>query len=84
MKCDDFFYYSESQKADIIDEFATRIALRYEPEYYIELYQLEDFYVELKVCVNTHVSLDYAAFKDMDRLAPYLEHVDISGLFEIK
>ncbi|MFL5738738.1 MAG: hypothetical protein ACJ75B_00865 [Flavisolibacter sp.] len=56
--------------------------IRHTPKLNIELYSLFDFYVEIYFDKVSEEPLFLKAFKDIRKLDPFLEHVDIESLLE--
>jgi len=45
------------------------------------LYQLDDFYIEIRFLQYLPENVVFVAFQDSYKLDPYLERIDISGIF---
>lgn len=57
-----------------------KVAERYDGNHYYMLYQLDSFYIEIRVSQHYEVILDYCAFESTDELNAYLSLIDISEL----
>ncbi len=47
------------------------------------LYQIDNFYIELRILKLAPEDVVFAAFQDEYRLKPYLEKVDITEIYEL-
>lgn len=57
------------------------IAKRKTPQFYIYLYTLEDFYVEVLYSHLEHELKGFVPFRDMQRLDPYLQMISLPAIF---
>jgi hypothetical protein len=56
------------------------IGVRQEPEFIIQLFQLNSFYVELFYHQVKERAIATRIFNDADKLGPYFDSIDLSGL----
>ncbi|MGZ3861165.1 MAG: hypothetical protein ACXVMS_16635 [Flavisolibacter sp.] len=59
---------------------AVYLVSRQEPKFFIDLYQLENFYVEVFYHRKNQNQLYVQAFTEVEKLQPYLQHIEISSL----
>lgn len=71
----------ESRETHLIDN-GVYLLTRQEPEYYIDLYQLDKFYVEAYYHCGLNKLVYLRAFSTSEDLNPYLKQIDINGLFQ--
>ena len=76
-----FEHFDLNSKACITWKKGVHIAYRSQGKYYMSLYRLDDFYVEIQyhTCFDGIASIK--AFKCEDQLQVYLDQVNIDQLF---
>jgi hypothetical protein len=72
----------ELQQAEAAWNKGVLIAEKNEPFHKIRLYQLHNFYIEVTWHMHFNVILKVKCFSDTDHLKPYLQKIDINGLFD--
>ncbi|MEO5646880.1 MAG: hypothetical protein ABIQ56_00880 [Chitinophagaceae bacterium] len=81
MKLEEFVTLKEEEINKIVQQEGVQIGDRFEPEFFIALYQLENFYVEL-FYHHTNNNVMYArSFTSTNGLKPYLDNIDLEGLW---
>jgi hypothetical protein len=73
----------ELEQADTAWTNGTLLAERFESFHSIQLYQLEDYYIEVTRHQHFNVILKVATFKDTAHLEPYLKAINIDSLFSV-
>lgn len=71
----------ELEQADAAWNNGALLAERFESFHSIQLYQLEDYYIEVTRHQHFNVILKVASFKDTVHLEPYLNAINIDSLF---
>lgn len=71
----------KEEKVVVVYEEGVYIDNRIEPEYTVQLYQMESFYVELFYHARTKEVVYARSFSSTDELNPYLKKIDIISLF---
>lgn len=82
MKLHRFQTLPETDQFDLIDEQAVFLAERNDGYYTIRLYELDGFYVELYCHSHFNVIIKTKAFRDTNKLEPYLEEINIGELID--
>ena len=82
MKLHRFQTLPETDQFDLIDEQAVFLAERNDGYYTIRLYELDGFYVELYCHSHFNVIIKTKAFRDSDKLEPYLEDINLTPLLQ--
>ena len=82
MKYRNFTTLEELDQADAAWNQGTLLAERFEDFHSIQLYQLEDYYIEVTRHQHFNVILKVSSFKDTTHLEPYLNAISIDGLFK--
>jgi len=72
----------DDQESMVFDQGAF-LAARQEPEFVIQLFQLNSFYVELFYHQVKERAIATRIFSDVKRLGPYFDSIDLSGLLGI-
>jgi hypothetical protein len=74
------YQFLRSDEMEQIEAFldGVLVGCRSEGAFVIECRQINDFYVEYKILGEHYI--DMCAFKNTDRLQPYLSQIDISNL----
>jgi hypothetical protein len=80
MTIKEFKFLEKESKHHFLLDKGVFLLTRQEPEYYIDLYQLDDFYVEAYFHYGRNRLVYLRAFTNMEELYPYLKQVDISPL----
>lgn len=73
----------EMEQAEAVWD-GTHIGERFDEEYNILLYQIDNFYVEAYYHREYNVLRRFRSFSSIDQLSTYLAQIDISGLSEGK
>lgn len=77
----EFLTLSEQEQEDVVWSH-THIAEREEEPYWILLYQVDGFYVELYYDLKSRDLCGFHPFICTGQLEPYLNQIDLSGLFD--
>ena len=80
MKYNDFTTPEELEQVDAAWKNGTLLGMHTENFHTILLYELDNVYVEATYHTHFNVLLEVESFKDMERLDPYLEQIDIGSL----
>lgn len=81
MNLEEFTSLKEVEKTMTVQQEGVQIGDRFEPEFFIALYQLEGFYVEL-FYHHTKKTVVYArSFTSTNGLKPYLDNINLEGLW---
>ena len=81
MKYRNFNTTEELDQADAAWKKGVLLAQREGAFHHIDLYQLEDYYIEVTTHKHFNVILKVSSFKDTLHLEPYLQNISIEGLF---
>lgn len=81
MTLEKFTSLKEIEKTLIVQQEGVQISDRYEPEFFIALYQLEGFYVELFYHHKTKNVIYARSFTSTNGLKPYLDSINLKGLW---
>jgi nitrate reductase assembly molybdenum cofactor insertion protein NarJ len=77
----EFEQFNEKQRANQVWRTGTFLELtRITDQLIIDLYSVEDFYVEVFFDRSSEEVLYIKPFSNLNKLAPYLEQIDISNL----
>jgi hypothetical protein len=68
------------EKEEILQEHGVHISERQDAEYGYVLYQLNNFYVEVKYHNNRNEILMLTSFSNYTKLEPYLRDIDLSKI----
>lgn len=82
MKIEEFKYQKKEIKMQLVFDNGIYLCSRQEPEYTIDLYQIDAFYVEAYYHHREKVSGYMRAFSSVHDLEPYLDEIDLSGLMQ--
>jgi hypothetical protein len=77
-----FNLLNQSQQQNIILKHGSFLDERTLGPYHIMLYQLSGFYVEVYFISSTGKSAFFRSFQSTDGLQPYLEKIDLKGLYQ--
>jgi hypothetical protein len=77
MTCTFFDRLSEAKQTDLIWEDGVFLARRTQGFYNVLLFQIEGFYTEVFYHSHFNVIIKIESFNDTERLAPYLEAIDL-------
>lgn len=80
MKHQYFTALQELEQADTAWKKGVLLGTRTEDFHTVWLYQLNEEYIEVTYHTHFNVLLNVSSFTDTDRLEPYLETIDVSGL----
>ena len=82
MQSDITFYefnaLSKNEKVEVLCECSVFLCERPHPAFRIVLYQINNFYVEVKYDTTNNSILEFQVFINTKLLDPYLEQIDIS------
>lgn len=81
MTLEEFACLKEVDKPLMVQQKGVQISDRFEPEFFIALYQLESFYVELFYHHQTNKVVYARSFTSTNGLKPYLDNIDLNGLW---
>ncbi len=81
MKEDYLGQMTELEQADVIMEQGVFIGKRTDGFYNILLFQVDAFYAEIFYHSHFNVIIKIKTFRDTEALEPYLQQIEISGLF---
>ena len=76
----EFNSLNEFEKGEVSWEYGVHVDERYEGEIGYSLYQLNDFYVEVKYNGGLNAITKLTSFSTYTKLEPYLDQVDISKI----
>jgi hypothetical protein len=83
MTCDEFRILDEDQQTEILIEKGVFLAERLYKNFLIFLYQIDNFYVEIYHNLRFNVMQGLRSFEDDEAsLEPFLEHIDISCIYQ--
>jgi len=82
MKYRNFNTSEELDQADAAWKKGVLLAQRVETFHTIDLYQLEDYYIEVTKHKHFNVILKVSSFKDTLHLEPYLQDINIDALIK--
>jgi hypothetical protein len=80
MKLSDFILLTEEQKRLIVLHAGVLVGKRFNEDYYVFLFQLEGFYVEVFCNLSDKKVFEYRAYTEVGQLKPYLNSIDLQGL----
>ncbi|MGV3658079.1 MAG: hypothetical protein ACO1NX_08995 [Chitinophagaceae bacterium] len=81
MKEDYLGQMTELEQADVIMDRGVFIGKRTDGFYNILLFQVDAFYAEIYYHSHFNVIIKIKTFRDTEALEPYLQQIQISGLF---
>ncbi|MEO6329425.1 MAG: hypothetical protein ABIO55_10845 [Ginsengibacter sp.] len=76
----EFNALTKKEKAEVLCEYAVFLLERPDPLFRIALYQVYNFYVEVKYDISKNAIAEFQLFTTTKLLAPYLHQIDISSL----
>ena len=76
----EFNALTKKEKAEALCEYAVFLLERPDPVFRIALYQIHNFYVEVKYDTSKNAIAEFQLFTNTKLLAPYLHQIDISSL----
>jgi hypothetical protein len=78
-----FDHLHQVEQEESIEDEGVFLANRCEGEFMFDLYQIDDFYVELFYNIeNNKAKVRLRSFIDTEKLTPYLKTMDISCFFQ--
>ena len=77
----EFNALDESEQTEALKEYGVELSTRKEGEYSVTLYQIDTFYVEV---YSHNLDRRYRSFLSTNPLEPYMNSIDISGLFDME
>jgi len=83
MHFNQFLQLQEAEQIEVLWYNGEQIGRRKEDEYLVLLYQVEGFYVEVFYHTKFKVVKRYSSFESLDRLQPYIEHIDLSAVYRL-
>ena len=78
----EFNSLNEFEKGEALWEYGVHVSERFDGEFGYSLYQLNDFYVEVKYNGGINAITKFTSFCTYTKLEPYLENVDLSKIIE--
>lgn len=81
MQLKEFKYQQKQRKQQLLCEKGVYLAQRSENEFTVLLFQVASFYVEVYIDEEEEMISYIKAFNSTDKLGPYLQAIDVSGLF---
>lgn len=81
MTIDEFNRLEKDQREKLLLNNGVYLLSRQEPEFIIDLYQMDSFYIEAFYHHGKKRLLYVRAFSHLDELAPYLADVKLNSLF---
>ena len=79
----EFNLLSQFDKGDILYQFGVHISERKDGEFGYVLYQLNNFYVEVKYFNTRNEIIMLSVFSTTTNLEPYLNNIDISKILSL-
>ena len=79
----EFNSLNEFEKGEALWEYGVHVDERFEGEIGYSLYQLNDFYVEVKYNGGVNAITELTSFSTDTKLEPYFDKIDISGVNEL-
>ena len=76
----EFNSLTKKEKAEALCEYAVYLLERPDPVFRIALYQVHNFYVEVKYDMVRNAIAEFQLFNTTKLLEPYLSQIDISSL----
>lgn len=80
MKLEEFKYMEKESKKQLLFDNGTYLCSRNEPDYLIELYQIDSFYVEVFYTNHKKTIIYLRAFSNFSDLDPYLVQIKLPDL----
>jgi len=80
MKLSDFILLSEEEKRIIVLHSGVLVAKRTNEEYFVFLFHLNGFYVEVFCSLIDKKVQEYRAYTEVSQLTPYLDSIRLDGL----
>ncbi len=68
------------QQANYVKRFGKYLSIRENRHFLIDLYCIDDFFVELWYSPNSAGINQIKAFRGIEKLDPYLKNIDLSGI----
>ena len=76
----EFNSFDGLEKIEALGEYGQIVAHYFEDQFKFMLYQINDFYVEIKYITEGNIFVDLKTFKTTELLEPYLSQVNIESL----
>ncbi len=76
----EFNSLAENEKAECLWEYGVHVSERFDNKYTYVLYQLSNFYVEVKYDCDDNLILKITSFSSTTKLKPYIDDIDINQL----
>ncbi len=76
----EFNSFTKKEKAEALCEYAVYLSERPDSMFRIALYQVHNFYVEVKYYKRKNSIVEFQLFTNTRLLEPYLQQIDISSL----
>ncbi|HEU4471038.1 MAG TPA: hypothetical protein VFR58_08145 [Flavisolibacter sp.] len=80
MKLREFKYLEKQRKIDLLSQSGVYLCTRQEPEFTIDLYQMDSFYIEAYYYHGCEGPGYMRAFSSTDFLEPYLNKINLTNL----
>jgi len=68
------------EKIEALGEYGQIVSHKFEGKFKFMLYQINDFYVEMKYIEKTNAFVELRSFKTTDLLKSYISTIDINGI----
>jgi len=78
----EFNSLDDFEKGEALWEYGVHLTERFEGDIGYSLYQLYNFYVEVKYNGGINTITKFTSFKTETKLIPYLDNIDISGIYK--
>lgn len=76
----EFNSLTKMEKTEVLSGFGVFLMEREEPEFRISLFQIHNFYIEVKYSIAKNSIVEFQLFTSTKLLEPYLDQIDISSL----
>ena len=80
MTIDEFKVLERNQREKLLFDNGVYLSSRQEPEFVIDLYQIDSFYIEAFYHQGKRRLIYLRAFSTTDDLCPYIMHIDLEAL----
>lgn len=79
----EFNSLDELEKIEALGEYGVILTHRFEETFKFMLYQINDFYVEIKYIIEGNIFVEIKSFKTTNLLKKYLDEINIDDLRKI-
>ncbi|MEO7294107.1 MAG: hypothetical protein ABIW34_13445 [Ginsengibacter sp.] len=76
----EFNSLEELEKIEALGEYGQIVAHKFEGKFKFMLYQINNFYVEIKYIEKTNAFVELRSFKTTNLLDSYISDIDVNGL----